>query len=239
MACDGCTTLGDAFVAGQVIADAPLSSLTDSSEFGEIELGDLLDAFTLEYLFGVGEVDPLVQTAETLGEIADPGNLTLGQLLVSLILRSDFPWENISLSDLDPQAFAADNVVGYRLDFELNGTLVEPSLDCTCDRSNSAAGGLACLNAEPRDHDKSRGARARRDKRDGSRGNQTPTRGEGTRTSRRKRRGRARIRRGSRTRQRPRRTCRSKRSTANTGSESRRERAEPGGGRAAQPARMK
>ena len=126
VACDGCTTLGDAFVAGQVIADAPLSSLTDSSEFGEIELGDLLDAFTLEYLFGVGEVDPLVQTAETLGEIADPGNLTLGQLLVSLILRSDFPWENISLSDLDPQAFAADNVVGYRLDFELNGTLVEP-----------------------------------------------------------------------------------------------------------------
>jgi hypothetical protein len=125
-ACDGCTTLGDAFAEGQVITDAPLSSLTGSSDFGDIPLGDLLNAFTLEYLFGVGEVDPQAQTAETLGEIADPGNLTLGQLLVSLILRSDFPWENISLSDLDPQAFAADNVVGYRLDFELNGTLVAP-----------------------------------------------------------------------------------------------------------------
>ena len=125
-ACDGCATLGDAFAAGQVISDAPLSSLTGSSDFGDIPLGDLLNAFTLEYLFGVGEVDPQAQTAETLGEIADPGNLTLGQLLVSLILRSDFPWENISLSDLDPQAFAADNVVGYSLDFELNGTLVAP-----------------------------------------------------------------------------------------------------------------
>ena len=126
-ACEGCTTLGDSFAAGQVITDAPLSSLTGSSDFGNVALGDLLSAFTLEYLLGVGRTEPGQPPApETLGEIADPGNLTLGQLLVSLILRSDFPWENISLADLDPQAFAADNVVGYSLDFELNGTLVEP-----------------------------------------------------------------------------------------------------------------
>ncbi|MEM9530018.1 MAG: choice-of-anchor Q domain-containing protein [Pseudomonadota bacterium] len=121
VACAGCTTVGDAFLAGQVIADAPLSSFFTSPQFGDVLYGDLLGSFTLEYLFGIEPTDP-----NTLGEIADPGNLTFGQLLVSLVLRSDFPWENITLSDLDPQSFAADNFVGYSVDFELNGTLVEP-----------------------------------------------------------------------------------------------------------------
>ncbi|MEM7704735.1 MAG: choice-of-anchor Q domain-containing protein [Pseudomonadota bacterium] len=121
VACEGCNTVGDAFVAGQVIADAPLSSFFPSPQFGDILYGELLDAFTLEYLFGIEPGDP-----ETLGEVANPGNLTFGQLLISLVLRSDFPWENLSLSELNPQEFAADNFIGYAVDFELNGTLVEP-----------------------------------------------------------------------------------------------------------------
>lgn len=114
--CSDCTTVGDAAVAGSIILSTPLSSLFADSDFLNLSLGDLYGAFSLELLFGV----------DTLGEIEDVGNLTLGQLLIALILRSDFPWETIPLAQLDVQSFAADNLVSFQTDFSIEGNDLEP-----------------------------------------------------------------------------------------------------------------
>jgi len=114
--CRDCTTIGDAAVAGSIILPTPLSSLFTDNDFLNLSLGDLYGAFSLELLFGV----------DTLGQIEDVGNLTLGQLLISLILRSDFPWETIPLARLDVQSFAADNLVSFQTDFSIEGNDLEP-----------------------------------------------------------------------------------------------------------------
>ncbi len=119
--CSQFTTFGDAFLAGQVRSDARLSDVAESSRFAQTTFGDLLGSLSLQFLYGF---EP--SGAENLGEIADLGNLTFGQLLITLMLKSDFPWETIPLSQIKPQTFSADNVVGYDLAFALDGNLVDP-----------------------------------------------------------------------------------------------------------------
>ena len=124
--CDPCETLADAAKAGVINPDATLEDLQISTEFASTTLGEVLDAMTLATLYCPPDPDPsvgpAVECAETLGEIKDPGNLTLGQLLIAMMLKTDFPWETIPLEQLDAQTFSADNFVDYTVDIPLTGT---------------------------------------------------------------------------------------------------------------------
>ena len=114
--CDECVTLSDAARAGVINASATLEDLRLSPEFADTTLGEVLGAMTLAILYGPG----------TLADIEDTGNLTLGQLLIAMMLKSDFPWETIPLTQLDVQEFAADNLVAYTIDIPLTGTESAP-----------------------------------------------------------------------------------------------------------------
>ncbi len=83
--CAACQTLADAARAGVISASATLADLALSSEFAATTLGEVLDAMTLAILYGPG----------TLADIEDTGNLTLGQLLIAMMLKTGFPWETI------------------------------------------------------------------------------------------------------------------------------------------------
>ncbi|MFC1777580.1 choice-of-anchor Q domain-containing protein [Pseudomonadota bacterium] len=110
--CNDCQTLADAAKAGVINASATLADLALSSEFATTTLGEVLDAMTLAILYGPG----------TLANIENTGNLTLGQLLIAMMLKTDFPWETIPLTQLDAQEFSADNLVSYFVDIPLTGT---------------------------------------------------------------------------------------------------------------------
>ena len=119
--CSECQNLTEAEQAGVIRATATLYDLAGSSEFATTTFGEVLDAMTLAMLYGPGTAtDP-----STLADIEDTGNLTLGQLLISMMLKSYFPWETIALEQLDAQTFSADNFVAYLVDFELTGTETE------------------------------------------------------------------------------------------------------------------
>ena len=129
----GCVTLGDAFVYGFLDPTATLGdldglygeatlahligafgdlTLLDIAELlGGMTLGELMDALTLSFLFG----------DLNLGEVDEFGNLTFGQLLIALMLRSDFPWESLPLDQLDPQEYTADNWLIYNLTVDVEG----------------------------------------------------------------------------------------------------------------------
>jgi hypothetical protein len=128
--CSDCQTLADAARAGVISTTATLADLELSSEFATTTLGEVLDAMTLSTLYCPPDPDPgsgpEVDCAETLGEIEDTGNLTLGQLLIAMMLKTDFPWETISLEQLDAQEFSADNFIAYEVDFRLSGSESEP-----------------------------------------------------------------------------------------------------------------
>ncbi len=128
--CSDCQTLADAAWVGVISTTATLADLELSSEFATTTLGEVLDAMTLSTLYCPPDPDPgsgpEVDCAETLGEIEDTGNLTLGQLLIAMMLKTDFPWETISLEQLDAQEFSADNFIAYEVDFRLSGSESEP-----------------------------------------------------------------------------------------------------------------
>ncbi len=107
-----CQTLADAARAGVIKDPATCQTCHHSTEFDNTTLGDVLDAMTLAMLYGPG----------TLADIENTGNLTLGQLLIAMMLKTDFPWETIPLDQLDAQKFSADNFRAYGVDFELSGT---------------------------------------------------------------------------------------------------------------------
>ena len=114
--CSACLTLADAALAGVISATARLDDLTGLPEFASTTLGEVLDAMTLAILYGPG----------TLADIENTGSLTLGQLLIAMMLKTDFPWETISLEQLDAQEFSADNFIAYEVDFRLSGSESEP-----------------------------------------------------------------------------------------------------------------
>jgi hypothetical protein len=116
-----------------------LSDLSGVPGFADTTLGEVLDAMTLAVLYGPG----------TLADIENTGNLTLGQLLISLMLKTDFPWETIPLEQLDAQAFSADNLVEYVVDIPLIGTETEPvSIAVTIDDSFMYLPGSSSLAIE-------------------------------------------------------------------------------------------
>ena len=91
---------------GDLVGAFGALTINDIAELlGGMTLGDLVDALTLAFLFG----------DLNLGEANEFGNLTFGQLLIALMLRSDFPWESIPLDQLDPQEYSADNWLVYSL----------------------------------------------------------------------------------------------------------------------------
>ncbi len=114
--CDPCETLADAARAGVINPSATLSDLEQSTAFASVTLAEVMDAMTMATLYGDG----------TLEDIDDLGSLTLGQLLIAMMLKTDFPWETIPLDKLDPQTFSADNFVEYTVDIPLTGTEMEP-----------------------------------------------------------------------------------------------------------------
>jgi len=111
--CTGCQTLADAAREGEIKDTATLSDLSPSTEFDNITLGEVLDAMTLAMIYGQG----------TLADIEDTGSLTLGQLLIAMMLKTDFPWETIPLTQLDAQEFSADHHVAYVVEVPLTGTV--------------------------------------------------------------------------------------------------------------------
>jgi len=116
--CADCQNLADAVQAGIIIATKTLADLKAAapSEFGALTLGEVLDAMTLAMLYGPG----------TLASMENTGNLTLGQLLITMMLKTDFPWETIPLAKLDPQAYSADNFVDYIVRFNLTSSEFQP-----------------------------------------------------------------------------------------------------------------
>ncbi len=114
--CAQCQTLADASRAGVISDSATLADLSPSEEFDNTTFGEVLDAMTLAMLYGTG----------TLANIKDAGNLTLGQLLIAMMLKTDFPWETISLDQLDTQGYSADHLVAYNVDISLNGSETSP-----------------------------------------------------------------------------------------------------------------
>jgi len=115
--CAECLTLADAERAGVIDGNATLSDLKTAQPtmFATLTLGEILDAMTLETLYGEG----------TLADIEDPGHLTLGQILIAMMMKTDFPWETIPLDELEAQEFSADHWVSFRVIFELSGTGVD------------------------------------------------------------------------------------------------------------------
>jgi len=144
--CTDCMTLADAARAGALDEDATLADLKaeDPAQFATLKLGDVLDAMTLAVLYGPPDS---LDDPGTLGEITDTGNLTLGQLLIAMLLKTDFPWETIPLDQLDAQSFSADSFVDYFVDIALTGTETEPlSIEVTLDDSFLYVEGSAILD---------------------------------------------------------------------------------------------
>ena len=124
--CGSCQTLTDAELAGAIKATATLYDLAGSSQFATTTFGEVLDAMSLAMLYGPG----------TLASIEDTGALTLGQILISMMLKTDFPWETIPLAQLDVQEFSADNFVTYSVAIQLQGTETETfTVEVTLDDS--------------------------------------------------------------------------------------------------------
>jgi Ca2+-binding RTX toxin-like protein len=106
---DPLTTLGDAAVVGALVEGATLAQL---GAYGDATLADLDEFLTLEAIYGPG----------TFGDPGlDLGTLTLGQILISMLLESDFPWETLPLADLGLQAIAPNSFVTYTATFDLTG----------------------------------------------------------------------------------------------------------------------
>ncbi len=96
---------------GQLRNGHPRCCHSESAIQPDVTYGDLINALSLEFLFGAG----------TLGDSNDYGELALGQLLMALLLRSDFPWETVPLDQIGAQGFSADHLVTYDLYFEVGG----------------------------------------------------------------------------------------------------------------------
>ncbi len=101
-------TLGDAEAAGAILDTATLGDL---GEYGATTLGNLGELLTMEVLYG----DNL------LSDGFDYGNLSLGQILISLLLQSDFPWETLPLAEMGLQEIAPNSSVTYSASFDLTG----------------------------------------------------------------------------------------------------------------------
>ena len=137
--CTDCVTLADAARAGVIDGDATLADLKaeEPAQFATLNLGDVLDAMTLAILYGPG----------TLADIEDAGNMTLGQLMIAMMLKTDFPWETIPLDQLDSQEYSADNFVDFVVDFALSGNETEPlSVTVTLDDGFLYVEGSAILD---------------------------------------------------------------------------------------------
>ena len=135
--CDPCETLADAAKAGVINPSATLADLEVSTAFSSVTLAEVMDAMTMATLYGDG----------TLEDIDDLGSLTLGQLLIAMMLKTDFPWETIPLDQLDAQTFAATNYVDYTVDIPLTGTESEAfSVAVTLDEGFMYVKGSASLD---------------------------------------------------------------------------------------------
>ena len=124
-------TLGDAGDLNAILPDALLGAL---GTYGDVTVQDILDdlgaspaevAYFLSLFYGdvaVGEVanDPTVNLGET----------TLGQLLMALLVKSDYPWEDLPLDAINsPIVPGGGTPLNYTATFAYNGPpAVEPTL---------------------------------------------------------------------------------------------------------------
>jgi len=130
----GCATatLGDAAAAGAILPGATLGAL---GTYGGATVQDILTGLgksqaDVEYLlsFFYGD-NTLANVAE--GQTVNLGGMTLGQLLLSILIRSDYPWENLPLSALTSANVPGTGVLTYTASFRNGGGAVPPDLTVT------------------------------------------------------------------------------------------------------------
>jgi uncharacterized repeat protein (TIGR01451 family) len=109
----GTKTLGDAAEASAIVPGATVQDIIDA--LGVTDPGEV--TFFLSFFYGdipLGDVgdDP----------DADLGGLTLGDILIALLIRSDFPWEELPLEEMGVQRFAGTGeTLHYYLSFTNSG----------------------------------------------------------------------------------------------------------------------
>jgi uncharacterized protein YjbI with pentapeptide repeats len=125
-------TLGDAAAAGAILNGATLGDL---GTYGASTVQDILTGLgaspsQVEYFLSFFYGD------NTLAGVADGspvnlGNTTLGQLLLALLIRSDYPWEDLPLSALESSDVPGTGVLTYTATFLNGGGAVPPDLVVT------------------------------------------------------------------------------------------------------------
>ncbi len=125
-------TLGDAVTANAILPGATLGQL---SVYGATTVQDILSAmgatpdqvaFALSFFFGdlnVGQAN---------GANVNLGGVTLGQILMALLIRSDYPWETLPLDQMGVQDFAGSPAsLDYRVGFLYGGPGAATSVSVT------------------------------------------------------------------------------------------------------------
>ncbi len=122
-------TLGDAAVANAIRPEATLGML---GSYGDGSVQDVLTALgvpqsVVEYFlaFFYGE-DILVNVAN--GATVNLDELTFGDLLLAILIRSDYPWEDVPLDALTSSDVPSTNVLTYSATFDNLGGSVPSSL---------------------------------------------------------------------------------------------------------------
>ncbi len=126
-----CTTdtLGQAAIAGAIL---PGATLGDLGTYGNSTVQDVLTGlgaspadveFFLSFFYGDNTLANLASGAQV-----NLGNLTLGQLLLALLIRSDYPWEDLPLTALTSADVPGTGVLTYTASFHNDGGSVPSDL---------------------------------------------------------------------------------------------------------------
>ena len=129
-----CTTgtLGDAAAANAILPGATLSAL---GVYGNATVQDILTAmgaspsavtYFMSFFYGDETVGDVNQGAQV-----NLGDLTLGDLFLALLIRSDYPWEDLPLSALESADLTGTGLLTYTASFHNAGGAVPPDLQVT------------------------------------------------------------------------------------------------------------
>ncbi|HYM14739.1 MAG TPA: C25 family cysteine peptidase [Dehalococcoidia bacterium] len=120
---------------GQIAAAAGAFKLGDLGTYGAGTVQDVLTAlgatpanvsYFLSFLYGNGTVGNVAN-----GTTVNLGNMTFGQLLLAVLIRSDYPWENLPLDALTSSDVPGTGVVTYQARFRNLGGAVPPTIAVT------------------------------------------------------------------------------------------------------------
>ena len=125
-------TLGDAVTAGAVLPDATLGAL---GVYGAATVQDILAGLgatpdQVQYFLSFFYGDAALAQING-GAPVNLGGMTLGQLLLALLMRSDYPWEDLPLSALEAADVPGTGVLTYTASFVNLGGAVPPDITVT------------------------------------------------------------------------------------------------------------